>query len=81
MSNDLTKLVTALETLLTGRTEPFRFDLKNFGPLMNNTPRRKYFDRVSDGLTCTRLNHKVGAWCIAEIEGADVQFNPVVALS
>ena len=78
MNNDFFNLAVALETLLADNKEPFRFDLTKFGTILNNTPRRKYFDMASDCLTCTSLCEKVGKWCVAEIEGTDVQFNPVV---
>lgn len=77
---DIDRLATSVIALLTGRTEPFRYDLTELvrDAGVSNTPRRKWFNEVSDVLTCLSVIKQIGDWCIAEVEGSDVQFNPVV---
>ncbi len=71
-------LSTVLIRLLAGRTSPFRLDLNEFSKVIRNDPKRKYFDIISDALTFNSTITAVGEWCVAEVEGLDVQFNPIV---
>jgi hypothetical protein len=71
----------ALVFLLRNKKEPFRHNLlalaKEAG--VSNTPRRKLFDHFADALTFTEVCQAVGGmWLLAEVEGSEVQFNPIV---
>jgi hypothetical protein len=80
MSKDTLNVAQALTELLKGRTEPFRYDLKKLQKVTSNTPYRKIFGLVADALTFSEVVNTtgVGHWCVAEVEGCDVQFNPVI---
>ncbi len=78
--SDFDKMCIEVRDLLKGKTEPFRINLKRVAACagVSNTPSRKLLDMVSDILTLNSIVDVIGNWCVAEIEGLDVQFNPVV---
>lgn len=82
MSNDADfhKMVGAVEAAIIGRDDPFRANLGELARKagVSNTPTRKLFDMTSDILTLNAVIDRIGEWCVAEIEGLNVQFNPVV---
>lgn len=79
-TNDLNRTIKQINSLCGACDTPFRINLTEFASAarLSNTPRRKVFDLISDAMTCNELIEKIGMWCIAEVEGADVQFNRVV---
>lgn len=75
-------LVGHMATIFRDRVDPFRYDLKTLrrGSGVSEVPKSKMFGLVSDILTLNNFTSVYGDWIVAEVDGMDVQFNPLVPL-
>lgn len=73
-------LVGQLSLVFRDKVGPFRYDLKvvRRGSGVSEVPKSKMFGLVSDILTLKEFVAMYGEWVMAEVEGLDVQFNPLV---
>ena len=78
--NDFDKVVNGATALLKLKAAPFRSDLSvlAYRAGISSTPTRSLFPMFRDALTLSKVRHEIGQWCVAELNGSIVQFNPII---
>lgn len=72
-----------LSHIFLTKVDPFRYDLKVLRKEsgVSEVPKSKMFGLVRDILSLPAFVSNYGDWVVAEVDGLDVQFNPMVLLS
>lgn len=81
--SDFKKAAVSTAALLHERNSPFRTDLRVIARTagISSTPVRALFTLFNDVISLPDVTNSLGcAWCLSQISGNDVQFNPVVSV-